>query len=132
VAVQLGPTDEDAYTTNMSAEFWNERYSAYDFVYGVAPNEFLASMADRLPASGRALDIGAGEGRNALFLATRGLSVLAVDQSKVGIQKALGATGFASAGVGLTVCYASGPILLRLALHLGELEFLAYFMDRKG
>lgn len=88
MAVELGPTDENAYTANMSAEFWNERYSADDFVYGDAPNEFLASMADRLPKSGRALDIGAGEGRNALFLATRGLSVLAVDQSEVGIQKA--------------------------------------------
>jgi hypothetical protein len=52
----------------MSAEFWNERYSVSELVYGEAPNEFLASMADRLPASGHALDIGAGEGRNALFL----------------------------------------------------------------
>ena len=34
------------------------------------------------------MDIGAGEGRNALFLASRGLDVLAVDQSEVGMQKA--------------------------------------------
>jgi SAM-dependent methyltransferase len=72
----------------MSAEFWNERYSADDLVYGEAPNEFLVSIADRLPRSGHALDIGAGEGRNALFLASHGLDVLAVDQSDVGIQKA--------------------------------------------
>jgi SAM-dependent methyltransferase len=45
-------------------------------------------MADQLPNFGNALDIGAGEGRNALFLASRGFSVLAVDQSKVGMQKA--------------------------------------------
>lgn len=45
-------------------------------------------MADKLPNAGEALDIGAGEGRNALFLASHGLSVLAVDQSTVGMQKA--------------------------------------------
>jgi SAM-dependent methyltransferase len=88
MALQLGSTDKDAYTANMSAEFWNERYSAEKLVYGDAPNDFLASMADWLPAIGDALDIGAGEGRNALFLASRGLNVLAVDQSEVGMQKA--------------------------------------------
>jgi SAM-dependent methyltransferase len=72
----------------MSTAFWNERYAEDGLVYGAAPNDFLSSMADRLPATGHALDIGAGEGRNALFLASRGLDVLAVDQSEVGIQKA--------------------------------------------
>jgi SAM-dependent methyltransferase len=72
----------------MSSTFWNDRYLGDDLVYGAAPNDFLASVADRLPATGHALDIGAGEGRNALFLASRGLNVLAVDQSEVGMQKA--------------------------------------------
>jgi SAM-dependent methyltransferase len=72
----------------MSSTFWDQRYSGDDLAYGGAPNEFLAHMADRLPSVGRALDIGAGEGRNALFLASRGLHVLAVDQSQVGMQKA--------------------------------------------
>jgi len=73
----------------MSNTFWNERYSADELVYGAAPNEFLAGLAGQLPRSGHALDIGAGEGRNALFLASLGLDVLAVDQSEVGMQKAL-------------------------------------------
>lgn len=72
----------------MTSSFWDQRYAGDDLVYGQEPNEFLAAMADRLPKSGRALDIGAGEGRNALFLASRGLDVLAVDQSAVGMQKA--------------------------------------------
>ena len=72
----------------MSTTFWDERYSGDELAYGAAPNGFLVQMADRLPAHGRALDIGAGEGRNALFLALRGLDVLAVDQSAVGMQKA--------------------------------------------
>ncbi len=72
----------------MSSAFWDQRYASEDLVYGKAPNEFLSRMADRFPAAGNALDIGAGEGRNALFLASRGLNVLAVDQSEVGMQKA--------------------------------------------
>jgi len=73
----------------MSSTFWDQRYSGNDFAYGEAPNEFLVQMADRLPNRGDALDIGAGEGRNAVFLALRGLNVLAVDQSEVGMHKAL-------------------------------------------
>ena len=72
----------------MSSAFWNERYASDELVYGEAPNDFLVAMADRLPRSGNALDVGAGEGRNALFLASRGLDVLAVDQSTVGLRKA--------------------------------------------
>ena len=72
----------------MSTTFWDERYSGDELVYGAAPNDFLAQMAERFPKKGDALDIGAGEGRNALFLAARGLDVVAVDQSAVGMQKA--------------------------------------------
>ena len=72
----------------MSSSFWNDRYTSNDLVYGEAPNDFLASLASKLPRSGQALDIGAGEGRNALFLASLGLDTLAVDQSEVGMQKA--------------------------------------------
>jgi len=72
----------------MTSAFWDQRYSSNDLVYGEAPNGFLSHMSDRLPRKGNALDIGAGEGRNALFLASLGLNVLAVDQSSVGMQKA--------------------------------------------
>lgn len=72
----------------MSSTFWDQRYSGDDLAYGQAPNEFLSSMAEKLPHFGQALDIGAGEGRNALFLASLGLNVLAVDQSEAGMQKA--------------------------------------------
>jgi 2-polyprenyl-3-methyl-5-hydroxy-6-metoxy-1,4-benzoquinol methylase len=72
----------------MSTTFWDERYSGDELVYGSAPNDFLSQQAHRFPKTGRALDIGAGEGRNALFLASLGLDVLAVDQSAVGMQKA--------------------------------------------
>ncbi len=76
------------YLSNMSTDFWNERYASNDFVYGQAPNEFIAIHSNLFPKTGTALDIAAGEGRNALYLASLGLDVLAIDQSTVGLQKA--------------------------------------------
>lgn len=71
----------------MSNSDWDERYQCEDFVYGVAPNDFLDSVVERLPA-GRVLCLAEGEGRNAVFLAERGFAVTAVDQSAVGLAKA--------------------------------------------
>lgn len=71
----------------MESQYWDERYSKTGFAYGTEPNEFLASVADRLP-SGPVLTIGEGEGRNAAFLASLGHEVVAVDQSEVGLAKA--------------------------------------------
>lgn len=65
---------------------WNERYAKDGFAYGTAPNDFLRAHADCL--QGPVLSIGEGEGRNAVFLAERGLSVLGVDLSPVGLGKA--------------------------------------------
>jgi SAM-dependent methyltransferase len=66
---------------------WDERYSADEFVYGEAPNDFLRENVGRLPV-GRTLCLAEGEGRNAVFLAAAGHDVLAVDQSSVGLAKA--------------------------------------------
>jgi SAM-dependent methyltransferase len=66
---------------------WDERYGRPGWAYGTEPNGFLISVADRLPA-GRALCLGGGEGRNAVFLAQRGFDVTAVDWSAVGLEKA--------------------------------------------
>lgn len=66
---------------------WNERYAEPGFAYGTTPNDFLASVAARLPR-GRVLSLAEGEGRNAVFLAQRGHTVTAVDASSVGLAKA--------------------------------------------
>lgn len=44
------------------------------------PSEWLTLQADLLPVTGRALDVACGSGRNALWLAARGLRVEAVDR----------------------------------------------------
>jgi SAM-dependent methyltransferase len=66
---------------------WDERFAGEEYAYGKDPNEFLASVADRIPP-GRVLCLAEGEGRNAVFLAERGYAVTAVDSSGVGLAKA--------------------------------------------
>lgn len=68
--------------------FWDERYAVGDFVYGVQPNDFLKAVAHHIP-QGKVLCLAEGEGRNAVYLAELGFDVLAVDQSQVGLDKAL-------------------------------------------
>ena len=66
---------------------WNERYGSPGYAYGTEPNDFLASVASRIPP-GRVLSIADGEGRNGVFLATLGHEVTSVDASSVGLAKA--------------------------------------------
>ncbi|SEO30920.1 Methyltransferase domain-containing protein [Rhodopseudomonas pseudopalustris] len=67
---------------------WEGRFAVEDYVFGTAPNAFLASCRDLLPKQGRALSIADGEGRNGVFLAECGLSVLSVDFSPAAQDKA--------------------------------------------
>lgn len=66
---------------------WNERYMDRFAAYGAAPNDFLRAVVRQIP-SGPVLEIAAGEGRNAVFLAQLGYEVTAMDQSDVGLASA--------------------------------------------
>ena len=57
-----------------------------ELVWTAEPNRFVVAELQDL-APGRALDVGAGEGRNAVWLASRGWQVTAVDFSAVGLDK---------------------------------------------
>ena len=67
---------------------WDERYAAATYFYGTEPNDFLKEHVAAIPAGGRVLCLGEGEGRNATYLAGLGFDVVALDQSLVGLQKA--------------------------------------------
>lgn len=67
---------------------WNQKYASSDYFYGTEPNRWLAMNASRLPATGRALALADGEGRNGVYLASLGLETLSVDLSEVGLAKA--------------------------------------------
>ncbi|HEX2116207.1 MAG TPA: class I SAM-dependent methyltransferase [Alphaproteobacteria bacterium] len=75
-------------TTNAELNRWNERFSSEDYLFGTAPNAFLAAQKHLLRAGQTALALADGEGRNGVWLAEQGLDVLATDFSAVALDKA--------------------------------------------
>jgi SAM-dependent methyltransferase len=71
----------------VDARIWDDRYSARDLVWSAEPNQFVEHVVGGLEP-GRALDLAAGEGRNAIWMARRGWQVDAVDYSGVAIERA--------------------------------------------
>lgn len=61
-------------------EFWNERYTAENYVYGTSPNAFFKHELSKLP-KGKILLPAEGEGRNAAYAAEQGWEVFAFDYS---------------------------------------------------
>ncbi len=70
----------------MDATDWDERYAATELMWSTTPNQFVAAELADLPP-GRAVDLAAGEGRNAIWLAGLGWDVTAVDFSQVALDK---------------------------------------------
>lgn len=70
----------------MDSTAWDERYAASELVWSAGPNQFVEQALADLPP-GRAVDLAAGEGRNAIWLARHGWQVTAVDFSPVGLEK---------------------------------------------
>jgi SAM-dependent methyltransferase len=68
------------------SQFWDQRYAGVDYAYGKEPNEFLVAEAARIPR-GKVLCLAEGEGRNAVYLASLGHSVAALDFSQEGVRK---------------------------------------------
>jgi SAM-dependent methyltransferase len=71
----------------MDSGSWDRRYGGSDLVWTSEPNRFLVAETTTL-APGRAIDLGCGEGRNAIWLAEQGWQALGVDFSEVGVRKA--------------------------------------------
>ncbi|MET8632665.1 class I SAM-dependent methyltransferase [Streptomyces sp. NPDC004680] len=81
-----------------SAAFWEKHYSGLDDQWGTKPNAVLADLVTTLaPTPGTALDLGCGHGGDAIWLATRGWNVTAVDISPTALQRV--ATGARAHGV---------------------------------
>jgi SAM-dependent methyltransferase len=67
-------------------EEWNNRYRAVPLLWDIDPGPFLGQELDTM-APGHALDLGAGEGRNSIWLAQHGWRVTAVDFSDVALDR---------------------------------------------
>ncbi|MGE2715957.1 class I SAM-dependent methyltransferase [Mycolicibacterium litorale] len=79
-----------------TVEFWEQHYGAKDRVWSGRVNVRLAEIVEPLPP-GRVLDLGCGEGADAIWLARRGWQVVAVDVSPTALARA--AEDAAAAGV---------------------------------
>ncbi|MBS4752618.1 class I SAM-dependent methyltransferase [Nocardioides sp. zg-ZUI104] len=70
----------------LTADFWDERYRGSDRVWSGRPNQRLVEqVADLTP--GTALDVACGEGGDAIWLASNGWRVTAVDVSEVALER---------------------------------------------
>ncbi|WP_041958517.1 class I SAM-dependent methyltransferase [Sulfurospirillum arsenophilum] len=67
--------------------FWNEKFQTKNFIYGEAPNNFIKDNTELLLTAKKVLCLAEGEGRNAIYLADKGLEVEALDISDVALQK---------------------------------------------
>lgn len=70
----------------MSKNIYEKIYSEHKCTFGAEPSPIVKKALEYVH-SGKAIDLGAGEGRNSLFLAERGFEVTAVDNANVAIEK---------------------------------------------
>lgn len=70
--------------------FWSARYrdAGENYLFGIAPNKFLAAQAERFGVDMTVLSVADGEGRNAVWLAEQGCRVTATEISPVALEKA--------------------------------------------
>ena len=120
----------------MRAEDWDERYTERQ-QWSVEPNALIAELLANLPP-GDVVDLAAGEGRHALWLAGRGWRVTAVDFSDVGLDRGRAQPGadrvtWVTADVRTWTAPPAGLDLVLVAyLHLPEPDTLALLTRAVG
>ncbi len=111
--------DEQRFDTAAQAAEWDERYGEREAMWSGRPNGRLAAeVADLVP--GRALDVGCGEGADAIWLARRGWTVTAIDISDVAVSRAREAAG----AVGARVDWVCGDAL-QMPFPAGSFDLLS-------
>lgn len=105
----------------MKAEDWDARYASNEPVWSLEPNAWVAQTLAHLEP-GAAVDLGAGEGRNALWLASLGWEVTAVDYSAVGLATGAGR----AADLGLDVSWVKADATTWVSPDLVDLVLVSY------
>jgi len=67
---------------------WDKKYTTNEYLFGTEGNTFIQEHASIFPQSASIAAYAEGEGRNAVYLASKGYDVTAYDYSEVGLQKA--------------------------------------------
>jgi thioredoxin reductase/2-polyprenyl-3-methyl-5-hydroxy-6-metoxy-1,4-benzoquinol methylase len=92
------------YGDMFTQESWDERYRSVDAVWSGKPNPRLVATATEL-MPGSALDVGSGEGADAIWLASQGWEVTGVDISTVALERAAARAGEAGADVAARISW---------------------------
>jgi SAM-dependent methyltransferase len=91
-------------------EFWEDRYRSKDQIWSGNPNaQLVAQAADLEP--GAALDLGCGEGGDAIWLASRGWRVTAVDISQVALDRGARAAAEIGAEIAARITWQQADML---------------------
>jgi SAM-dependent methyltransferase len=94
----------------LTREFWDARYGSADRIWSGNPNPRLVEQVTGI-APGTALDVGCGEGADAIWLAARGWHVTAIDVSTVALDRAAERAAEAGAEVADRVIWQQADIL---------------------
>jgi len=113
-------------------ERWERRYrDTEEPYYGREPSGFLARSLTLLPPPGRCLDLGGGQGRNAVFLARRGWDVILLDTAVAGVARACSSARHAGASLAAAATDLSvGGVAVREASL--DLVLLINYHDRQA
>lgn len=106
--------------TNATAEHWDARYGEHEQFWSGNPNTALVEHVRAL-APGRALDLGCGEGADAIWLAEQGWQVTAVDVSGAALRRAQRAAE--EAGVRARINFQQAD--LAIAFPRGEFDLIS-------
>ncbi|MDD3342331.1 MAG: class I SAM-dependent methyltransferase [Sulfurospirillaceae bacterium] len=68
-------------------EVWNAKFQSKERLYGYAPNNFIKDNFELIAQAKTVMCLGEGEGRNAIYLAEKGLEIEALDASDVALFK---------------------------------------------
>ncbi|MET7770760.1 class I SAM-dependent methyltransferase [Nocardia sp. NPDC005366] len=122
----------DTTAPRSAQEFWEGFYQERDQIWTGKPNPLLVREARDLPP-GTALDLGCGEGGDAIWLAERGWRVTAVDISATALGRAAAHAG--NAGVGDRIEWAEHDLALTFPEGTFDLVTAQFFhspVDKSG
>lgn len=104
-------------------EFWDDRYAGREHVWSGRPNPQLIEQASEL-APGTALDVGCGEGADAVWLAERGWTVTGVDISPVGLSRAAEHAAQAGTAIAARISWLQADLFAEDAEPFGAYELV--------